>query len=67
VHTAIYALSDLFTPLLFRYESVLETAKEREGEQPPEVYLNIMKKVGENMKKQAVHAPRDLKKLKMRN
>ena len=42
----------------------MDTAKEREDEQPTEVYLDLIKKVGENMKKQAVHAPiRDLKQI----
>ncbi len=51
-------------PYIRTLKSVLETAKEREGEQPTEVYLDLIKKVGENMKKQAVHAPiRDLKQI----
>ena len=50
-------------PYIRTLKSVLDTAKEREDEQPTEVYLDLIKKVGENMKKQAVHAPRDLKQI----
>nr|CAH0099968.1 unnamed protein product [Daphnia galeata] len=50
-------------PYIRTLKSVLDSAKEREDEQPTEVYLDLIKKVGENMKKQAVHAPRDLKQI----
>ncbi|KAK4030556.1 hypothetical protein OUZ56_023799 [Daphnia magna] len=41
-------------PLFRTAKSVLELAKEREGDQPAEVYLDMIKIVGDNMKKQAV-------------
>jgi hypothetical protein len=46
--------------------SVLKTAKERKEDQPAEVYGDMIANVGPNMKKQAVQAPRDIKKSRMR-
>ncbi|KZR97448.1 Uncharacterized protein APZ42_007671 [Daphnia magna] len=50
-------------PFFRTAKSVLETAKEREGDQSTEVYLDMIKFFGDNMKKQAVQAPRDLKQI----
>jgi hypothetical protein len=44
----------------------LKTAKERKEDQPAEVYGDMIANVGPNMKKQAVQAPRDIKKSRMR-
>ena len=44
-------------------KSVILSAKKRENEQPSEVYGDMIEKAGLNMKKQAIHAPRDLKQI----